>query len=255
MASTAIAFPSAASRYAAPALEKGLDILEALADVPGGLSQQQLAERLGRSVGEIFRMLEVLVRRLYVTRDAATGRYALSLKLFDLAHRHPPTRRLMEAALPQMRRLAEATGQSVHLSVRSGAQLLVLAQAEGFADMGFSVKAGSAYPFRADRTSARVLAAFAAPEEQAALVAMLGRGHRPAPARIRAAGVLLTPSDTIAGVTDVCAPVRDASGSAVAALNLTWLARRGERQGARGAVGAVRAAADAASAALGWRAG
>lgn len=251
MASTAIP----RTRYAAPALEKGLDILEVLAELPGGLTQQALADRLGRSVGEIFRMLEVLARRGYVARDPATARYSLSLRLFELAHRHPPTRRLLEAALPAMRDLAQATGQSVHLAVRAGAQLLVLAQAEGFADMGFSVKAGSTYPFRADRTSARVLAAFAAPEERPALLAMLGRGRARALARIRAEGVLVIPSDTIAGVTDVCAPVCDASGAAVAALNLTWLARRGERQGARGSLGALQAAARTVSAALGWQGG
>jgi DNA-binding IclR family transcriptional regulator len=254
MPSTTIA-RAAGARYAAPALEKGLDILEALAAEPAGLSQQGLAERLGRSVGEIFRMLEVLLRRGYVVRDAATARYALSLKLFDLSHRHPPTRTLLEAALPAMRALADATGQAVHLSVRNGAQLLVLAQAEGFSDMGFSVRTGSSYPFRADRTSARVLAAFAAPDEAAQLVAMLGRGRARELVRIRADGVLVIPSDTIAGVTDVCAPVRDASGAAVAALNLTWLARRGARDGARAAVMQVRTAADAVSGALGWRPG
>ena len=43
--------------YSAPALEKGLDILELLAGEAEGLSQAAIAERLGRSTGEIFRML------------------------------------------------------------------------------------------------------------------------------------------------------------------------------------------------------
>lgn len=244
---------STASRYAAPALDKGLDILEALAAEPGGLTQAEIAAALRRSVGEIFRMLETLLRRGYVARDEASARYALSLKLFELAHRHPPTHRLLDAALPRMRALAQATGQSVHLSVRAGRRLLVLAQAEGFSDMGFSVKTGSSYPFRADRTSARVLAAFAAPEEASLLRAMLGRGHAAELLRIQKDGVLAIPSDTIAGVTDICAPVLDAAGVAVAALNLTWLARRGERAGAASAAGRVVAAAGAVSAALGFR--
>jgi len=57
----------------APALEKGLDLLEALAGASRGLSQKQLAERVGRSVGEIFRMLVALERRGYVARDPVTG--------------------------------------------------------------------------------------------------------------------------------------------------------------------------------------
>ena len=57
--------PSAA-RYAAPALEKGLDILEAFASEPAGLTGSEVARRLGRSVGEIFRMLVCLERRGYI---------------------------------------------------------------------------------------------------------------------------------------------------------------------------------------------
>ncbi|HTE93342.1 MAG TPA: helix-turn-helix domain-containing protein [Bradyrhizobium sp.] len=46
-------------RPGAPALDKGLDLIEALAAESGGLSQKQIAERVGRSAGEIFRMLGV----------------------------------------------------------------------------------------------------------------------------------------------------------------------------------------------------
>ena len=81
----------------APALEKGLDLLEALSAEARGLSQKQLAERVGRSVGEIFRMLVALERRGYVTRDPATGEYTLTLKLFRIASQFPPTERLLIA--------------------------------------------------------------------------------------------------------------------------------------------------------------
>jgi DNA-binding IclR family transcriptional regulator len=238
--------------YAAPALEKGLDILESLADAPKGLTQQEVARAVGRSVGEIFRMLEALVRRGWLARDSDTGRYALSLHLFDLAHRHPPTRLLLDAALPHMRALAAATGQSVHLSVRDNERLLVLAQAEGFSDMGFSVKPGSAYAFRADRVSARVLTAFAAPEHHAQLLRLLGAGMAPQLRRIAREGSAMVPSATIAGVTDLCAPLRDASGAAVAALTLPFLRRRGAAQRADAAREALIQAARAISAAIGW---
>ena len=83
----------------APALEKGLDLLEA-SPRSHGLSQKQLAERLGRSVSEIFRMLVALERRGYVARDPKTGEYTLTLKLFRIASQFPPTERLLQAALP-----------------------------------------------------------------------------------------------------------------------------------------------------------
>ena len=45
-------------RYRAPALDKGLDILELLAGVDGGLTQAEIAKRLGRSHNELYRMID-----------------------------------------------------------------------------------------------------------------------------------------------------------------------------------------------------
>jgi hypothetical protein len=50
-------------KYTAPALEKGLDILERLSLSETGLSLSEIARDLGRSVSEIFRMLVVLEQR------------------------------------------------------------------------------------------------------------------------------------------------------------------------------------------------
>lgn len=54
--------------YSAPALEKGLDILEMLCRSEQPLSQKEIAQKLGRSVGEIYRMVTCLVDRDYVAQ-------------------------------------------------------------------------------------------------------------------------------------------------------------------------------------------
>ena len=50
-------------RYRAPALDKGLDILELLSATDAGLTQAEIAKSLERSPNEIYRMLDRLVRR------------------------------------------------------------------------------------------------------------------------------------------------------------------------------------------------
>jgi DNA-binding IclR family transcriptional regulator len=224
--------PAPDGRYAAPALEKGLDILELLAGEQGGLTQNEIAQRLGRSASQLFRMLEALLRRGWIVRSPRDGRYALSLRVFELGHRHPPTRRLLEAALPEMRALADATAQSVHLAVLHAARLLVVAQVESPAPMGFAVRLGAHFAFRPDRVSPHVLTAFQPPERRAQLMAELATGLG-APARARLGrildaiarnGVYVVPSATARGVTDIAAPVRDASGAAIAALAMPHLA-------------------------------
>ena len=46
-------------RYSAPALEKGLDILEFLSESREPQSLQQIGDGVGRTKGEIFRMVSV----------------------------------------------------------------------------------------------------------------------------------------------------------------------------------------------------
>jgi len=227
---------AASGRYQAPALEKGLDILELLASEPGELTQNQVAARLGRTASEIFRMLDVLERRGYVARSPHTGGYALTLTLFDLAHRQAPVHRLLSAALPVMRALARDTRQANHLAVQRDDRLLVLAQVDSPEPMGFSVRQGAHFPFRADRVSAWVLTAFAPPEQRAELIEAMRAGVGPrAPSRaalarrleqIRRQGYEQRRSDTTPGITDLCFPILDHHGVAVASLSQPYLAQR-----------------------------
>jgi len=222
------------TRYAAPALEKGLDILELLAGEEDGLTQNEVATRLGRTAGQIFRMLEVLERRDYIRRAAQDGRYRLSLRLFEMGHRHPPIRRLLEAALGEMRRLAETTDQSAHMSAYFDRRLVVIANVSGGGTMGFGVKLGAHFPFRPDRISAKVLSAFEEPHPDAPMRRELL--HDAAEderlrilrqlARIRRSGHAQEASATIYGVTDLCHPIIDMEGRAVAALVVPYLRMR-----------------------------
>ena len=159
------------ARYSAPALEKGLDVLELLATEPHGLGLQEIAQRLARSPAELYRMLDVLVQRGFLTRLPDTT-YALTLRLFELAHRHPPVDRLLDVAVPHMQALARRTGQSNHLSVHHDARLVVLARAEPPEPMSCLVRQGAHFAFHDDRVSARVITAF-----------QTGRAAHPLPGR------------------------------------------------------------------------
>ena len=220
--------------YTAPALEKGLDILELLAGAGESLSQTAIAQRLERSATELFRMLAVLERRGYVARHGVGG-YRLTLRLFELAHQHPPLKRLLSVALPAMQELAAATRQSNHLVIHFARRILVVAQVDSPEPMGFAVRLGAHFPFRPDRASSRVLSAFQPEPMQRELVAeLLANGSRArSAARVREElagiarqGFYMAPSDTAEGVTDLCAPVFDHSEGAVAALTLPYLRQR-----------------------------
>jgi DNA-binding IclR family transcriptional regulator len=106
----------AVSRYRAPALEKGLDVIELLAAEKSPLNLSAISHRLGRSSGELFRMLQVLEFKGFITvSDNGTG-YVLTNKLFALAMAQAPVRSLVETALPVMRKLVQDIGQSCHIA-------------------------------------------------------------------------------------------------------------------------------------------
>lgn len=221
-------------RYRAPALDKGLDILELLSEQRGGLTRAEITKALGRNASEIYRMLERLVARQYVMRSEAGDRYALSLKLFALAHRHPPTERLIAEALPLMQRFANDAEQSCHLAMYDRGNLLVIAQVDGPGTWGIAVRLGSRVGL-VDTSSGRTILAWQTPEQRAHMLAEHTKvkgevtiDHAALEAaceRIREKGFSRKDSQQIFGVTDVTFPVLGPSGQAIAALTCPFLKR------------------------------
>lgn len=218
----------------APALEKGLDVLEALAGEREGLSQKALAERVGRTVGEVFRVLGVLERRGYIERDAA-GAYGLTLRLFELAQRHPPARRLQAAALPVMDALSRTTRLSCHLVVRHGDRMMVVAQSDPDLAMGWSVRLGAVFPLSEHFVSARILAAFAPPARRERMAEIMALQERASPraaidrrlVEIARRGHDVRESDHTRGIVDASYPILDQWGYAAAALTVAFLPQAG----------------------------
>ncbi len=244
------------NRYAAPALEKGLDILELLAARGVALGQSEIARALGRTPAEIFRMLNCLERRGYLERSPRDERYLLSARLFELAHLHPPTRLLLDVAAPCMRELARGIGQSCHLAIRHDDQALVVAQVDSPGFIGFAVRVGSQVPLH-ESCSGRVLLACGEFDPRhdlpAGLAAAAVSKLRARLTAIRERGYEESESTRVRGITDIGAPVLGHEGLAVAALTVPYLTPLGSAPDPGAVRDAVRAAAARIGAALGGR--
>ncbi|MFY9511979.1 MAG: IclR family transcriptional regulator [Rubrivivax sp.] len=132
-------------KYAVPALEKALDVLEHLSEQAVPMTQAQLARALRREPSELFRMLSCLESRGYLQR-LANGGYTLSLKLFELSRTHSPHELLLQAAVPLMRDLVDRVRESCHLCVLHREQVLVLHQVDSPTPIRLSIEAGSLHP-------------------------------------------------------------------------------------------------------------
>lgn len=223
--------PHSESTYRAPALEKGLDILEILAVHPEGLTQGQVAGSLNRSVNEIFRMLNVLERRGFITSEKPLGRYVLTFKLFELAHLHPPTSRLIEEALPLLRATASRIRQSCHLAVYHDGQALVVAQVDSPDNISLSVRTGSIISLL-NTASGHVLLAYQTADRRRLMLDQAGVDCQAidgalgkALQRIREDGFEVSDSAQISGAFNVSFPVLDYTGTAMAAMTVPYIQR------------------------------
>ena len=238
---------SKAPKYRAPALDKGLDILELLARTAGPLNMTAIATAIGYSKGEIFRMLQVLEERGYIARENDSG-YMLTNRLFMLGMEQPPIKSLGEAALPVMHRLANETQQPCHLVVVSGEQMVVIARVDAPGDLGFVVRVGHRRSL-AHSTSGAVLFAFQSPDVRRQWLQVLNdSGTRYSRKRfveqadrIRAQGYASLASAAVDGVTDLSAPIMQ-NGHAVGALTIPFVERRPVQVTIRRAIERLRAA-------------
>lgn len=218
--------------YRAPALEKGLDVLELLSRQSEGMILSQIAQSLGRSVQEMYRVVVSLERRGYVVRKPPSEAFQLSIKLFDLAYNHPPMRRLTEAAKPIMNQIAEKTDQAVVLSMLDGIIIRVIDIADNPAPIGFRVRLGTQSPILTT-ASGRVLLAFQPDAVQKTIIEACTadstvRGETPEALikrleLIRSRGYEMVSGETLKGIIDISFPVLDSNCVAHGALTMPFL--------------------------------
>ncbi|MEN6543844.1 IclR family transcriptional regulator [Parvibaculum sp.] len=221
----------ALSRYSAPALEKGLDILEFLSERARPYSLAQLAEEIGRTKGEIFRMLAVLEARGYVEREADTDHYQVTDRLLRIGLRRPKYRALTDIARSVMDRFAAETRYPCHLAIASDEQIVVIARAESPDLVGVTVRVGYRQPLL-ETGSGRCILAFMGEQQREDVLSLMKRGgvkvNRAAldaeRERIRKKGGIVEESRIMEGVWDISCPILGAgSEDVVAALTTPYV--------------------------------
>lgn len=140
----------------AQTLDRGLRLLHLVAEAPDGLTVTEAAVRLDVSRAVVYRLVGALVAHGLVRRDDA-GRLRLGVGLLHLARRVQPL--LADAALPQLRRLAERVGATAHLTVADGAEAVALAVVEpSWTAFHVAYRTGSRHPLDRGAAGQAILA-------------------------------------------------------------------------------------------------
>lgn len=142
----------------APALQRGLDILEDLHAQVSDQSQSAIAERLGLPTNSTLRLLSTLEANGYVERDPDSLKYRLTRKFAGLALTGVREQSLLEAALPLMRDLRDATGETVLLSIIEHGKGIVLEQIQSLHIFRFVCNPGAFHAIHAAAPAKAIVA-------------------------------------------------------------------------------------------------
>jgi len=218
--------------YRVPALEKGLEVLELLSGISFPLSLTDIADRLGRTKQELFRVMACLNEQGYLIRDSNQG-YRMSTKLFELGAKHASTEALIARATPHMETLTHELNESCHLNIVVRNKMLVVARVDCDADVSLAVRIGASFKLH-DRNSGQVALSFLPEEERHKYWEQ--SDQPPAQikkwesefAAIRKAGFRTIDSLLIVGVQDTATPILGADGRLLAVLCVSHIRRVGE---------------------------
>lgn len=241
----------AVSEHRVPAIERAVEVLDALAREPG-VSITQLSDRLGIPRSTVYRILNSLEPASVVTKEGEG--YSVGPKLIQWANAVTRGADLVSLARPHLERLANEETATVKLSTLDGDMALVVAVAESPRQYSISTQVGSRFPLHAGAAS-KILLAYATEELRERLLARELATLTPAtitdPAAlrgmlqdIRTRGYATDQGEYVLGINAVAAPVFGPDRECIAAISIPYLPE-GSRKQADGLRSAIMKAAKA----------
>ncbi|MFG1311246.1 IclR family transcriptional regulator domain-containing protein [Xanthobacter tagetidis] len=116
---------------ATPAILNALAILESFDVETPALSLSEISRRLGIAKASAFRNLNALEQGGYVVKDVRDGSYSLGSKVLDLARRFSEKDRFLSIGGAHLRELSRVTGETSHLAIMDGREIVYVDVAEG----------------------------------------------------------------------------------------------------------------------------
>lgn len=216
---------------------KALDILECLAVADRPLSTQEIALRCGLPRPTAYRLLTTLLTRDYVTICPDSGRYQIGAKVLSLGNNFLDRLDLPELARADLRELGQIAGETVHLGVLDGPEVLYVGKVDGPQSVRMHSTIGARSPLYSTAMGKAILA-FLPLEQRMALLdqitlmprtpnTIIDRGMLVEHLElVRTQGFAVDDVENEEGIRCVGAPVFDHTGHVKAAVSISGPAYR-----------------------------
>ena len=242
------------------ALRRGLAILDAFSGGRRELGVNELARMLGMHKSTVSRLCSTLEQSGYLTRDQGTEKYRVGARIQQFAGEGAVE--LRTAARDILHHLVESTGETVTLVVREGLDVVTIDVIEGPKLVRMQARVGARTQVHASAGAKAILAWL--PEDELNRVIDAWPLARLTPntmvtksellrhlGEVRASGYSVDREEMEIGLRCIGAPVRDQSGTVVAAIAVSGPRHRMDEANIENVSRDVRNAADAISARLG----
>jgi DNA-binding IclR family transcriptional regulator len=220
-----------ASIYSIAVLDRAIGILNVFSSGDPALGLKEIAAATQLPKPTVFRILSVLNDHDFIDVDPDTGRYSLGFALVRLADIRRRQANLHTVALPIMRQVRNALGETIVLSVRSGDSRVHIDSLEGTHAMRRMADLGVHAPLYAGASS-KILLAGMDDEELEDYLARVERVQiqentitkaealRAEVALIRKRGYAESRGEFVTGGGAIAVPIKDYEGRTVAAIDV-----------------------------------
>lgn len=217
------------------AFERGLRVLRAFGVDAEQLTLADVARATDLNRATARRLLHTLEELGYVRRQE--DRFALTPRVLELGYAYLASSAVPQLALPYVEQLSEELDEASSIGVLDGAEVVYVARVPTRRVMTVSIGLGTRFP--AYRTSLGRALLCELPDDEVARIWDASDRSDPAPrtitslaalrqalAVVRDEGVAVVDQELEVGVRSAAAPLRDAAGRIVAAINVSTHANR-----------------------------
>lgn len=205
-------------------LERALDILFVLAEEGGTLSVTEIAQKVAIPESTAYRLLQTLDRNGIIERRGK-GNIGLGLRILDLARNlnNQIEQQLSVLSKPIMEKLAEETGETIVLFVRTGIKVICIQNVPGSYLVRFVVENGKTFALNEGATGKSILA-FENSKVKDQVLRSLSKEEAEKLAKelevIRQNGYSSTFSEVDEGIFGIAAPIYDNLNRVIASVTV-----------------------------------
>jgi len=212
-------------------IERAIKILEAFSEENFEMSLSEISKKVNLPKATAYRIIYTLKESGLIEQRTDTGKYRPGLKLFELGSLVFKKLKLREIALPYMENLSKKCGETVHLGILQGDEVISIESCDSSFDLRSNIYIGKRAPLYCTGVG-KALLAFLTPEEISRVLKKRRKKYTDNTVvererleeelrKVREKGFAVDNMEHEEGVRCVAAPIRNYEGKVVASVSIS----------------------------------